>query len=235
MNTGAGTPDGGAGTKTPVDVRFVGALSGCYTLASRRKTAGGHAQVFACRAISISATEALLVAPVRGAQGELLTARFDEIGILKGRVGRLLADGFAMSIATTEGERTKLVARIAWLKKRAMHAVADHRLHKRYLPHDPRSVILFADNRTLGCSILDLSRSGVAVSADIVPDIGTPIAVGTLVGHVVRGFESGFAVEFANVQDAEGLEDRLGIQPQRRNAVLSELRALAAGNAGQRE
>jgi hypothetical protein len=215
--------------KVADDVRHVGAVSGCYTLASRRKAASGHAQVFACRATSISPKEAVLMAPVRGELGERLTTRFDHFGILRGQVSRLLPDGFAMTIEMSEGERVSLAAKIAWLKKRTTHVAVDHREHKRSLPHDPRSVILFADNSTQGCFIIDYSQSGVAVSADAFPEIGSPIAVGTLVGRVVRNFETGFAVQFATVQNSDGLERRLGIHPRARSAVLAELQAFAAG------
>lgn len=167
--------------KVTEDVRYVGVISGCYTLANRRQKGSEHPQVFACRATSMSPREAVVIAPVRGEPGERLSARFDHVGILKGQVSRLLPDGFAMTIEATDSERAGLAAKVAWLKRRTMHAAANHREYKRGLPHDPRSVILFADNRTQGCFIIDYSQSGVAVSADALPRIGSPIAVGTLV------------------------------------------------------
>jgi hypothetical protein len=216
--------------KATEDIRYVGVISGCYTLVNRRQKTTGHPQVFACRATSMSPREAVMIVPVRGELGERLSARFDHVGILKGQVSRLLPDGFAMTIEASDSERAGLAARIAWLKRRTMHAVADHREYKRSLPHDPRSVILFADNRTQGCFIIDYSQSGVAVSADALPQIGSPIAVGTLVGRVVRDFETGFAVQFATVQSNDGLEERLGIHPRARNAVLADLQAFAAAS-----
>lgn len=217
--------------KVPEDVRYVGTLSGCFILSSRRKSANGRPQVLACRASSISPREAVLVAPVSGFEGERLTVNLDHVGILKGQVTRLHADGFMMAIENGDAERLRLAGRIGWLKKRVMRAVADNRTYKRSLPHDPRSVLLLADDSTLGCFVIDYSRSGVAVSADLVPDIGAPVAVGTLVGHVVRHLDRGFAVAFAAVQDGDGLEERLGIHPGARKAVLWELRALAMGDS----
>lgn len=233
MNTGREAPNAAATAKAPDDIRYIGAVSGCYRLMSRDKAADGHGQVFACRTVSISTREVLLIAPVAGSEGDWLSARFDHIGLFNGQVGRRIPDGFAMTFAATPGERAKLAARLTWLKKRSMHAAVEHRAAQRRVPHDPQSVLLLPDNTTLGCFIIDLSRSGVAVSADIVPDIGAPIAVGTLVGNVARHFESGFAVKFAAIQDAKGLEERLRIQPRARNAVLGNLRALVATVAGQ--
>ena len=140
----------------------------------------------------------------------------------------MLADGFVMSIAASEARLAKLAATIGWLKRRTMHSVVDRREHRRIQPRNPRSVILFPDNSTLSCFIIDYSLSGVAVSADVTPAIGAPIAVGTLVGQVIRLLDRGFAVRFAGLQESEGLEDRLGIHPGERNAVLARLSAFAA-------
>ena len=51
-----------------------------------------------------------------------------------------------------------------------------------------------------------MSASGAAVSADIVPKIGTPLAVGKVVGKVIRHLEDGFAVRFNEIQQLDGLE-----------------------------
>ena len=115
--------------KAVSDIRFVGGVNGRYTLESRRTAIGGRAQVFACRAKSISLREALLAAPVSGTVGEGLTVHFDQIGILKGQVSKVLADGFVMSIAASEARLAKLAATIGWLKRRTMHSVVDRREH----------------------------------------------------------------------------------------------------------
>ena len=46
----------------------------------------------------------------------------------------------------------------------------------------------------------------------VVPDLSTPLAVGKLVGRVVRHFNGGFAVEFIGDQEVKSLE-RLLIKP----------------------
>jgi len=57
-----------------------------------------------------------------------------------------------------------------------------------------------ADGTVHGCHIVDVSMSGVAVSAEIQPPTGTPLAIGACVGRVVRHFPNGFAVKFVNEQ-----------------------------------
>jgi hypothetical protein len=45
----------------------------------------------------------------------------------------------------------------------------------------------------------------VAVSAEIQPPTGTPLAIGACVGRVVRHFPNGFAVKFVNEQSRDEL------------------------------
>ena len=54
-----------------------------------------------------------------------------------------------------------------------------------------------------------VSRPGAAISADIYPEIDMPLAVGTVVGRVVRHLDVGFAVKFTSLQDMESLEANL--------------------------
>lgn len=190
------------------DIRFIGALMGRYLLASR-KNRSHRVQVFACRLQSISPQLMVASAPVLGAPGEELSANFEPFGTVRGRVERLIDGGFSMAIETTAEERDLLIKRIGWYKKRVFHGVADKRAHRRLMPRDPRSTILFADGSRMPCLIIDMSRSGAALSADVQPDLGTPLAVGRVVGRVVRWLDVGFAVQFLVEQEPESLEDRL--------------------------
>jgi hypothetical protein len=66
--------------------------------------------------------------------------------------------------------------------------------------------LLFADGSMRTCFVIDLSVTGAAISGDIVPDVGTVIAVGKIVGRVVRHLEAGFAVKFEDMQDRANVE-----------------------------
>jgi hypothetical protein len=46
-----------------------------------------------------------------------------------------------------------------------------------------------------------MSISGAAVSSELQPQIGTPLAVGACIGRVVRRLPNGFAVKFVEPQD----------------------------------
>jgi hypothetical protein len=121
--------------------------------------------------------------------------------------------GFVMDIIAPKHERIKLAAKIEWYEKHKNHDIEDHRRSVRIIPKNPYSTLVLADGTTTDCLVKDVSASGIAVSADLSPPIGTPVAVGKVVGRVVRHFNDGFAVQFAQLQDLATVEDlisRLG-------------------------
>lgn len=181
------------------------ALLGRYSLASRRN-ARGERREFACRTLEISCHELALAAPVPGPVGERVIAHFPALGTLEGQIVRLLNDGFVMSLVLPEERRERLSAKILWLEMRKHLNVADGRLHKRSIPKKPQSSIILADGSVYDCVIIDMSASGVAVAAAINPRIGDVLAVGKVVGRVVRLFPDGFAVRFIALQDRDALE-----------------------------
>ena len=195
------------------DVRFIGgAVTGRYLLASRRRYASS-AQVFACRLQSISPQTLVVSAPVLGECGEELTIHLHPFGILTGHIDRLVDGGFAAAINASDAQRIRLAKRIEWYKRRTYQGIEDKRRHKRFMPRDPRSLLIMGDGRIIECLIIDLSSSGAAVSADIRPAIGTPLAIGKAVARVVRPLDVGFAVRFVDEIAFERIEDMLHASP----------------------
>lgn len=179
-----------------------------YALA-KRCDANGNRHEWACRIVKISLHAMTLFAPVNGAIGDWVIAHWDEFGKLEGSITRALRGGFVMALAATDEELAKLAVKIEWHDKNKNHDVPDNRTHKRIVPNDPRSTLILADNSRRKCFIIDISASGVAVSAEIKPDIGTPLAVGKIVGRVVRHFPTGFAVQFIQLQNLDSLEQKI--------------------------
>jgi hypothetical protein len=188
------------------DVRFIGAAAGRYALPDRRPDDTGKVAVYACRLCSISTRIAVIVGPVIGQEGEIVTAHFDDFGILRGKICRKLQSGFAMRLTMGDAERDKLGGKIIWQKKKVHDQVPDKREHKRVLPRDPRTILTLADGQQMPCFVIDVSQSGIAVSADIWPGLGTPMAIGKLVGRVVRYLDVGFALQFIQPQEMSQLE-----------------------------
>jgi len=99
-----------------------------------------------------------------------------------------------------------LIDKIEWVEKHKNHDVSDKRANERFVPTNPYSRMILADGSCEDCLVLDISVSGAAVSANTVPNIGTLLAIGTVIGRVVRHFEGGFAVQFIQPQDRDAVE-----------------------------
>ena len=188
--------------------RTIVSIPGRYVFPKRHSAHGSRSE-FACRVVNISLHAVTLIAPVVAAIGELVIMYSGVFGKLEGSITDVHDRGFVMSIAATNEERVKFAVKIDWYEKNKNHDVSDGRKHKRIVPKDPYSILIFSDGRQLRCFVIDMSVSGVAVSANIKPKIGTPLAVGKLVGRVVRHRADGFAVQFIEPQDPNLLEQRI--------------------------
>jgi hypothetical protein len=208
------------------DVRLVINLLGRYVLASRRNLRGDRRE-FACRIVNISLRGMALAAPVPGPLGERVIVYSEQLGRLHGAITRLMSNGFAMSIAAGPETREKLVAKLDWLaRQRDAPDLRDGRRHPRIVPCNPMATILTADGSIRSCLVIDFSESGAAVSADLCPVKGTPLAVGNIIGRVVRCFAEGFAIQFVEQVSIGEIERRLRA-PITGSSNASKLAAIA--------
>ncbi|WP_421759066.1 PilZ domain-containing protein [Devosia sp.] len=203
------------------EIRFIGDLMGSYVLLNAAKV-DDHIQVFACRARSISSREAVVNAPVSGSVGDPLTVNFQGIGLLKGEIARLLDGGFLIRFSASEDQSKMLAARIDWLKQRKLKTVVERRRHKRVLPRETRATLVLGVGSYVSCMLIDMSQSGVAVSAVETPRIGALVAVGSVPGQVVRHFDCGFAVQFIEEQRLEELEALLTLKTDHHRTLAKQ-------------
>jgi hypothetical protein len=189
--------DEGRGAERPQDVRIIVNIPTSFFVSSGR--AGGARSVFSGRAISLSTRTVALTSPVRVAKGDKIVACIDHLGKLEGEVCSLFARGFVMSIAATGEEREKLCRKIEWLEQHKNLDVSDGRTRPRFVPKNPRSQMISSDGRVERCKIIDISATGAAVAVENVPEIGCILAIGAVVGRVVRQFKGGFAVQFIEI------------------------------------
>ncbi len=192
---------------------IIASIPARYTL-TRQIDANGRRREFSCRVVKLSPDTLTLAAPVNGALGERVIVTLLEFGKLEGTVLKTLELGFVMSVNLTDEEREKFAARIEWYEKHKNHDLPDNRTSKRIIPQNPHSVIVLSDGSVMGAFIIDMSVSGDAVSADIEPRNGEALAVGKIVGRVVRRFPGGFGVKFIGPQDPLTLEKMLGAPVQ---------------------
>jgi hypothetical protein len=180
-------------------------LGGRYSLASRYDTSGNRRE-FACRTSLVSPFEMTVSVPVIGPVGERVISYFGEFGSVDGWITNSCEGSFVLDLKLPRQQREKFAEKLTWLNKHQKENVIDARQQKRIVPRKPHSTLIFANGSTVTCLVIDISPSGVAVSADVEPEIGTRLAVGRSVGFVVRKFPEGFAVQFDRVQEVGDLE-----------------------------
>jgi hypothetical protein len=205
-------------------------LGGRYSLASRYDPRGGRRE-FACRTSRISPYQMHISVPVLGPVGERIITYFGDFGHLDGRITDLAEGGILLDIELPRQKREKFITQLTWVKKHQDEVVSEARAQKRIVPKNPHSTLIFGDGTTVNCLVIDISPSGVAVSADAEPEIGARLAVGRCVGHVVRRFSEGFAVQFDHIQQFEHLE-RILCPPRDYSTYAERSGVLISGTQG---
>ena len=188
--------------------RFIGGIPTRITLLDKRDRPLPNTAV-SCWARSVSPIQMVVSCGQSLTRGQMVAAQLSEIGGVVGRVDRIVEGDVAIRLLLDETARAKLSAKIAWYRKRVLHAADDNRSYKRWRPAVRESTVLMADGSTQRCSLLDVSASGAAVATTLRPDIGMPLAVGQLVGKVVRHLDEGFALQFLSVQEESAVEGLL--------------------------
>jgi PilZ domain len=131
--------------------------------------------------------------------GEKIIGYFYTIGRIEGHVSRLTGNGFILEIVSTVPKRDKLANQFAWLANRSILNLPEDRRHDRIVPRNPAVVVrnLSAPQAILlNGHLIDISRSGAAVSVQGPFRMNDEVVLGTMTGRVVRAFEGGIAVEF---------------------------------------
>jgi hypothetical protein len=176
------------------------AVGGNYTLANWFDPQG-KPRTFACRTTRISPFQMIVDVPVVGKIGDPITSYFSDFGKLEGFISDTMNGAFLLDLEMTGSMREKLASKLTWLeKKQKQPGIPDARKEARIIPAKPHSTLTLADGSIHGCFIIDMSISGAAVSAQVQPPIGMPLAVGGCVGRVVRLLPDGFAVKFVEQQ-----------------------------------
>jgi hypothetical protein len=151
--------------------------------------------------------------PVVGKVGDPITSFFSDFGEIEGFISDTMAGAFLLELEVTPSMREKFASKLAWLESKQKNpGTPDARKNARIIPASPHSTLILADGTTHGCFVIDMSVSGVAVSAQVQPPIGMPLAVGACIGRVVRLLPDGFAVKFVELQDRLDL-NRLIVRP----------------------
>ncbi|ABD08708.1 conserved hypothetical protein [Rhodopseudomonas palustris HaA2] len=207
------------------------AVGGNYSLANWYDQ-NGKPRNFACRTSRVSPFRMIVDVPVVGRVGDAISSYFSDFGKLDGHISDTVPGGFLLELAVTRAMRERLSNQLNWLEKKLNDpAIVDAREQARIVPACPHSSLIMADGSVHTCFVIDMSISGVAVSADVQPEIGTPLAVGGCVGRVVRHRSDGFAVKFSELQNRSELEWRIARPPARNSVAEARVERLASEQA----
>jgi hypothetical protein len=180
-----------------------------------RRTDSGKSLTLNCRAVNISPSAIAVTSVLPVSFGERVLVRLEPFGEFSGTVSRRLTRGFVLKFSQTGVESKALAERIHWFEKYKNHDTPEQRRAKRVVPRNPHSNLVWPDGRIERCLILNLSTSGAAVQSETHPEIGTVLALGRLVGRVVRLFEGGFAIQFVDeVRRSIALKSAMKNNPQ---------------------
>ena len=182
------------------------AVDGTYTLPNWYDCEG-KLRTFACRTTRVSPFRMIVDVPVVGKVGDRLSSYFRDFGKFDGLISDTMDGSFLLELEMTRDMRERMADKLIWLeKKQADPSVFDNRQYARFIPPSSHTTVTLADGAIHRCFIIDLSQSGVAVSAELEPPpVGTPLAIGGCVGRVVRIFHNGFAVQFIEMQRVSDL------------------------------
>ena len=181
--------------------------------------AQGKPRTFSCHTSRVSPFRMMVAAPVLGKVGDHVSSYFSDFGNLEGRISDITEREFLLELNLSGTMRKRLADKLDWLERQQKDpSIRDLRKHPRSVPTMPHSLLTFADGSVLSCFIIDVSLSGAALSADVQPEIGTPLALGSCVGRVVRHLPGGFAIQFVQEQTNADLEHRIArpVPPLRR-------------------
>ena len=171
----------------------------------------GRLRTFACRATRVSPFRMMVDVPVVGKVGDSFTSYFQDFGNFEGTISDTTKGGILLELEMTQSMRARLADKLTWLEKKKKNpaSVSDGRKTPRFVPKASQSILTLADGTIHGCFIVDVSLSGVAVTAEVRPPIGTPLAIGVCIGRVIRHLPDGFAVKFVKQQGRDELHRRI--------------------------
>ena len=190
------------------------AVNGTYTL-DYWYDSRGKLRTFACRTTRISPSQMMVAVPVVGKVGDRIKPDFRDFGKLEGLISDTTEGGFLLELEMIKSAREEFASKLSWLvAKQKNRNISAKRKQPRFIPACPHSTLTFADGTIRGCFVIDMSVSGIAVSADVQPQVGTRLAVGACTGRVVRHLPKGFAVNFDEMQKRDDLDQLIARAPQ---------------------
>ena len=160
-------------------------------------------QEYACEVINISAGGMAVRTSVTCEVGERVVAYLDNLGRIEGVVVREIDGGFAARIMASPYKRKRIANLLTWLTNQKTLGLSEERRHERFGTRISTSKLILPNSDVHDCRVIDISLSGASVAGGVKPEIETVVILGRMRGRVVRHHDQGFAIQFAELQDAD--------------------------------
>jgi hypothetical protein len=144
-----------------------------------------------------------------------IVAYIDSVGRVVGLSAQQVDGGFKVRFTLAGTRRDRLASRLEALTK---HPAATEQPEadesgppraERYEPENSSSHLGLSDGRIYACEVLDISLTGAAIKADIMPTLGTYVMLGKMRGRIVRYTDKGMAIEFVKPLDRTLLAEHI--------------------------
>jgi hypothetical protein len=127
----------------------------------------------------------------------------DLIGRVEGTIAWASSAEIDVAIEAPSAKRLRLQQQFEKLAAMAPDERENVRGHRRITLTAPDVALWLMDGMTTMARVRDISRSGAAVIATILPETGTIVVLGSTRGRVVRQFADGFAIQFLRLLPLE--------------------------------
>lgn len=147
--------------------------------------------------LDISETGLALLSETPAEEGDDIVVYPIGLGRLAGKVVRAFDGGMGVQFALAKGQREIIRERLAAMLGGVPYMrLSEKRTSFRIRYNIDTHARIDGQDKTIACTIKDMSRSGCLLKADSQPPLGAEVTVGTLRGRIVRHIEDGFAMEF---------------------------------------
>ncbi|WP_306249675.1 PilZ domain-containing protein [Parvularcula sp. IMCC14364] len=147
------------------------------------------------RTINISAGGALIeTGGVPAREGSPLLMYIGQLGRIEGKVIRVDEARFAVAFDAKRQRLRRVADTLVWL-----HNNTGQNLNRRQaqrIQRDKPALARFDNGQEAPCLVLDISITGASIKVSPLPEIGTQIGIGKMLGRVVRHHPEGVGVEF---------------------------------------
>lgn len=185
--------------ESPPEPRVNVEIAGRYMLADRSE--------HPCTIVEIGTADVALVGPRDGNLDEAVIVYSAPLGRIQGAICSKFRGGFELALTGTWVTLSRFAERFRRLAaQNALSLQPDQRRDLRVKPLDADASAIVAYGSNM--EILDLSLSGAGLRTLARPPIGSTIELGQLTARVVRHFDTGIAVEFADSSLDASLSER---------------------------